>query len=457
MACADLPALLEVMIVFPQVGRDAVGGGQLGSTIWKSGNLRVEVFPATPHVIAGADRKGRAADDLAQCRIGSVSPFVEAILFAVAEVIKIARIVFSTLIGSRLARAVGLLLDRSGMTVGQVQQSDTLVRRETVFVVEEQANPSSDYFVLPAVSSRYARVVRCCWSDLPASDELAGAWVVFVRYVPPGWARLVAAMRPRLGGVVYFMDDDLLDFRASSGMPLRYRYKLARFATWRKRWLVRMNAQLWVSTPWLQERYARWSPRLVLPVPLADVGETRRIFYHGSASHGAEICWLRPVVAEVLAHDERVVFEIVGGADVYRLYRGMDRVTVVHPMRWASYQAFLTSPGRHVGMVPLLDLPFNRARSYTKFFDITRCGAVGVYSSSGACAEVVTDGVDGLLVDLHRDDWVAAIVSLVGDEPLRQRLLRNAVAKQRELGGDANEGSAPEARPDGTSPGSFCQ
>jgi Glycosyl transferases group 1 len=109
-------------------------------------------------------------------------------------------------------------------------------------------------------------------------------------------------------------------------------------------------------------------------------------------------------------------------------------------MKWPAYQAFLAMPGRHIGLAPLLDLPFNRGRSYTKFFDITRCGAVGVYSPGSVYSEVVSHGQDGLVVELEQEVWVEAILSLAQDEPLRQRLLRNAEVKSTELTGLAQRG-----------------
>jgi glycosyltransferase involved in cell wall biosynthesis len=310
----------------------------------------------------------------------------------------------------------------------------------TIYVVEEQANPSTDYFVLPAVSAPGLRVVRCGFADLPAVADLVGASVVFVRYVPKHWVRLIEAVRPQLRRLAFFMDDDVLDVRASAGMPLRYRLKLARLAAWRVGWLRRQGAELWVSTPWLLQKYVSWQPSLVPPSPVSQAENVRRVFYHGSASHAAEIRWLRPVMEETLRRDEQLVFEIVGGGDVYRMYRGMPRVNVVHPMKWPAYQAFLSMPGRHVGLVPLLDVPFNRARSCTKFFDITRCGAVGIYSPHGACAELVCHEVDGLVVPLEQSAWVEAILRLARDEPLRQTLLLNAQEKQGELGDKARTG-----------------
>jgi glycosyltransferase involved in cell wall biosynthesis len=186
---------------------------------------------------------------------------------------------------------------------------------------------------------------------------------------------------------------------------------------------------------------------LVLPSPAADTTTLRRVFYHGTASHDAEKRWLRPIVAEAVRRDDRLVFEIIGGQRVNRLYRGLPRVSVVHQMTWSAYQAFIAFPGRHIGLAPLLDSPFNRARSYTKFFDITHCGAVGIYSPNGACAEVVRHGMDGLLVELEEEAWVEAILSLVRDEPLRRGLLRNARARLGELRDVAQRGYAELIRP----------
>ena len=295
-----------------------------------------------------------------------------------------------------------------------------------VYLVEERSNPSTDYFILSALAGAGRRIHRCAFDALPAPQALKGAAVVFVRYLPARWIELVDSVRDQLAALVFFMDDDVLDPLAASGMPWRYRLKLYRLAARHVAWLRRQDAALWVSSPWLVGKYAEWAPRLVLPRPVVDRTDYRRLFYHGTASHAAEIRWLRPVIEDVLRADERVVFEIIGGQQVQRLYRGLPRVTVVHPMKWSAYQAFMDLQGRHIGLAPLLDLPFNRARSCTKFFDITRCGAVGLYSAEGACAQVVTQGVNGLLLPLQPQPWIDAILALAADEPKRLEMLRKA-------------------------------
>ncbi|PPD40946.1 MAG: hypothetical protein CTY16_16755 [Methylobacter sp.] len=320
---------------------------------------------------------------------------------------------------------------------------DSNSAKATVFLIEECANPSTDFFILPILVFGGHTVVRCNHHDLPARDALTQAIVIFVRYVPANWAKLVAASRQQLRALIFFMDDDVLDFSASVGMPPVYRYKLAKLALRQRAWLRRQQARLWVSTPYLIDKYADWQPQLVLPTSTAFPDRIKRIFYHGSiATHKAEIRWLRPVLEEVLRKDPQAVFEIIGKKEVFELYRGLPRVTVVHTLKWPAYQAFLAMQGRHVGLNPLLDIPFNRARSYTKFFDITRCGAVGIYTPDSTCAQVVGHQQHGLLVELDPSAWVEAILSLTQNDGYWQTLLGNAQAKMLALTVQAQQANA---------------
>lgn len=307
------------------------------------------------------------------------------------------------------------------------------------FVIEENRNASTDYYLVPALSSLGCDLRRISHGEALPPADLDGSLIVFIRYIPNVWIKLIERIKQKIRGVIFFMDDDLLDLRASEGMPLRYRAKLSRLSVVRKSWLREQNIELWVSTPYLYEKYKSWKPRLVLP---SNVGTTpcRKIFYHGSASHAAEIKWLQPVIGEVLERDESIVFEIVGGSNVYRAYNKHPRVIVTHPMKWPAYQAYLLMSERHIGLAPMLDSPFNRARSYTKFFDITSCGAVGIYTKGTIYADVVGHRSEGLVVDMQQQDWVDSILTLVQDENLRIKLLQNAREKVKKLNEIAESG-----------------
>jgi len=297
-----------------------------------------------------------------------------------------------------------------------------------VFIVEERANPSCDFFVIPALIAQRLSYTRCLFHELVTANALRNAMVIFIRYVPSAWQKLISAQRTHIRHVIFFMDDDVLDASAFAGMPWRYQLKLMRLSASRTTWLQQYTT-LWVSTPYLHHKYCHWQPRLLLPSSIPVEDNFTRIFYHGSATHKADIAWLFPVISEVLHSNEQLTFEIIGGQDVYRHYKKLPRVTIVHPMSWPSYQAFISKQNYHIGVNPLVNTPFNKARSYTKFFDITRCHAVGIYSPNSCCADVVAHLHEGLIIELNPADWVEAVLNLANDKALRSQLLMNAQQK----------------------------
>ncbi|WP_173272477.1 glycosyltransferase family 1 protein [Thiosulfatimonas sediminis] len=308
-----------------------------------------------------------------------------------------------------------------------------------MIIIEERENPSTDYFVLPQFPLTKFDVKRCTFNQGISADLLTDAIVVFVRYLPKKWRQLVAENRVVLKSLYFFMDDDLLDLKASKGMPLRYRWKLLTLAALHKNWLLQQQAEFWVSTPYLLNKYHAYSPDLMTPKPVQALHNSVKVFYHGSASHKAEIEWLLPVMTAVLARNKNVCFEIIGGPSVYQAFKGLPRVQVIHPMGWEAYQHFIKQPGRHIGLAPLLDSAFNAARSYTKVFDITQAGAVGIYSvnseSAGFVASICSSGVipAGLVLPLEPALWIEAILELADDVERRQLMLEQAQVRLASL------------------------
>jgi Glycosyl transferases group 1 len=308
--------------------------------------------------------------------------------------------------------------------------------KPVAWIVEEQLNPSTDHYVEPALHRLGFQVIRRGLMDVPQASELRGTAVVFVRYLSPAWRNAVDEVRGELSGLVYFMDDDLLDVHASAELSARYRLKLWRMAARHHNWLLQQKAAFWVSTAMLARKYAASAPKVISPSPLPAVPHLKRIFYHGSESHRAEIEWLVPVIGAVLANAPDAGFEVIGDSQVRQLFAGIPRVTVIHPLKWPAYLGFSATGERHIGLAPLLDTRFNRSRSHTRFLDHTRMGAAGVYSESSASAAVVTPRHDGVVVPMRHNDWVEAILELLADEALRSSIAANArttVARLAEL------------------------
>ncbi|BBM00383.1 glycosyltransferase family 1 protein [Microbulbifer sp. GL-2] len=294
-------------------------------------------------------------------------------------------------------------------------------------VVEEGPNPSTDYFVLPYLRKKGGQVQRLLFCDLPGGGELEGVGIIFVRYIPRQWQYLVRKNLSKLSAVHLFIDDDLFDWSAFAGLSPRYQLKILHYSWSRQWWLKSISAGLLVSTPYLYHKYQQWSPELLQAEPM-DVkrDQSLTIFYHGSASHIGEIRWLVPVFQEVIQRNSHLNFEIIGDGRINKLFRGVSRVQVIHPMKWPTYLSMMRRPGRTIGLAPLLDSSFNKARSYTKFFDITQAGAVGIYAEGEIYGRVIRHQKNGLLLPMQASAWVEAILRLAEDKPLREKLLTGA-------------------------------
>jgi hypothetical protein len=103
-------------------------------------------------------------------------------------------------------------------------------------------------------------------------------------------------------------------------------------------------------------------------------------------------------------------------------------------MSWPDYQDYLASVRYQVGLAPLLDTPYNRARSHTKLYQITRAGAAGVFSNVIPYSAKIIDGQTGVLSENHRYQWVRTIVSLLRDPSRRKTIHDNARAWCQEHG-----------------------
>jgi glycosyltransferase involved in cell wall biosynthesis len=253
----------------------------------------------------------------------------------------------------------------------------------------------------------------------------------------------------------YFIDDDLLDLRALFGIPLPYALRLWRKATSKRKMILSSCAELWVSTPYLANKYAAWNPRLLRPVASGSLLERSwapssslpssssfctsdslsaptsyidsdlqsvHICYHGTWSHRDDMKWLAPVIAEVQRRCPNTVFEVIGGDRVARIFKGIPRVLVLPTMAWPDYLKHTQTVRQDIGLAPLRDTLFNRGRGPIKFFDYARTGAVGVYSAGPAFSDFVSNGVDGFVLDNDPTLWVERIVELVNSPGLRQSM-----------------------------------
>lgn len=316
----------------------------------------------------------------------------------------------------------------------------------TAYVLSDGNTASTDYFLFPYLESLgyTPQLVDTRISDSGLQSCQKNSLVVISRYFPMVFRERLESCKRAGIPIVYFMDDDLFDFRALKGLPWKYRWKILRFSLWQQRRLRELCEEFWLSTPYLMQKYAELRPQLIQPLPSPELIHSKRglikVCYHGTASHRSELLWLFKVVRQVQSSSLNVHFEIFGDNTVKRLYRGIPRVAILHPMSWNQYLSWSGSIQRDIALAPLLPSSFNSARGPTKFFDYARIGAAGIYSSVAPYKGFVCDGVDGLLVDNDPEYWANTILTLAEDNSMRTRI---ALAARDRVVGMSDTGDNP--------------
>lgn len=153
-----------------------------------------------------------------------------------------------------------------------------------------------------------------------------------------------------------------------------------------------------------------------------------RIGWQGGASHYEDIYVVRDAIVEVLRRNENVKFVYLGDCRFDKLFQGIPtgRMEFNTWVQFVAYPFQLPLLNLDIGLCPLIDNVFNRNKSAIKYFDYTTTGAATVASNIPPYSPVITNEVDGLLVENDTKSWVDAIERLVKDKEKRQSLADKA-------------------------------
>lgn len=108
-----------------------------------------------------------------------------------------------------------------------------------------------------------------------------------------------------------------------------------------------------------------------------------------------------------------------------------NRPQVVQNRGTANYNRFISrfySAGYDIGLAPLLKTAFYQSKTNSKYREYGGCGIAGIYSRASPYTECVAHEHTGLVVENTRDSWRAALLRLIEDDELRERIKRNARA-----------------------------
>lgn len=316
-----------------------------------------------------------------------------------------------------------------------------------VAVLHQGAGSTIDHFLrLPVEESgRHLLEVDTSQPPDPSMASCLGAMaeVVVVRYLPRPWLEVLWQLRRQGTELIYLMDDDLLDPAAQKDLPASYRRRLQASITRRRRLVPLLFDALWVTSPVLAERYGYLGARCLplRPHPKLLQGSPRlQLAYLGTSVHWPEMLFLVPVLQELQQRHGHTHVEVFGDHKVNRLFRGLPRLRIIHPMGWSQYLAETGSQRIDLLLCPLLASPFNAARAPVKFIDAARTGAVGLYSDLPPYQGWIRDGIDGVLLRNNTNDWINAIEALILDSVLRHRLAQVCRQRALELAGVGDAG-----------------
>lgn len=135
----------------------------------------------------------------------------------------------------------------------------------------------------------------------------------------------------------------------------------------------------------------------------------------GSPSTWCNVRPLLPLLAE-LCRDEKVRFRAIGAG----IEAEPDRFPGLELADWSEASEVAEVQAMDVGIMPLLDLPFQRGKSGYKLVQYMACGLPAVASPVGVNSEII-NGSNGLLA-AGAAEWRDALVRLIGDAKLRRQM-----------------------------------
>jgi hypothetical protein len=193
-----------------------------------------------------------------------------------------------------------------------------------------------------------------------------------------------------------------------------------------------------VSTPYLKEVYSEFCPNIYVVPNSIDVQRWDkvqrkkkpgiRIGWMGSTSHAEDLEIVASIIPEILEKHKDVTF-VFGSGALPDFLKGIERVEVLE--KWVpilKYPQHLAHQDFDIGMAPLRDNKFNRAKSNLRWLELAALGIPCVASNVGHFKETLRHGKDVLLAE-NANEFSAHLSALISSVSLRKQI--GSAAKAR--------------------------
>ena len=191
-----------------------------------------------------------------------------------------------------------------------------------------------------------------------------------------------------------------------------------------------------VSTDYLKECYKPFNKNIfVVPncidfqrwdkvVSIKNLGSRIRIGWAGGANHEDDLDILVPVIPIVLEKRKDVEFYFVHGVStkIRELSKRYNRIKWTH--KWEhidKYHHFISNFRFDVGLAPIVDSRFNRAKSNLRWLEYSALKIPTIAADIEPYKKAIKSGETGILVK-STDEWVSAILDLVDNETKRRKI-----------------------------------
>ncbi|WP_239496243.1 glycosyltransferase family protein [Salinicola peritrichatus] len=320
-------------------------------------------------------------------------------------------------------------------------------------LLSDNAQPTEDIYFMSSVapwlraqghSVRHINASR--WSPRmlwPYLDKwLVGANILICRSLSIRWIDYLEA-HGRWGALYYLIDDDIAAASEERDLPEPYRQRMARIATINQPRILALADEVVVSSESLWKLFAKQHAHVsLLTPPYSFICPDQRHFsnerwtmgFHGTRAHLEDLNKIAPAI--VAAHDKypSLDVEIMLGRYTPKLLKGLERLSTPKPMDWLVFSNYQRMRRIQIGLVPLWETPFNRGKSFIKFFDIAAMGGVGIYSNREPYRSLVSHGHDGLLADDDPQSWLCCLQLLMENPEDAKAMAKKAAEKARVIG-----------------------
>ena len=265
--------------------------------------------------------------------------------------------------------------------------------------------------------------------------------IILVRYIPFKIFLYLTILKRKSKKIILLLDDNLLDLNIFSELPFFYKLKIFINIYLYKFFFNFFINEIWVTNKLLGEKVKQKISKNNINIKLLALNYNQnyplkniyKIAYLGTTSHTKELLWLKKLFEKIQRQRNDCLIEIYVNKKWRNYFRSVPRMKMSYPLDWETFYLDTVVGKVDIVLNPIFNSNFNNFRSPTKFFDITRLEAVGIYSNLKPFSEFIHDNHDGILLDNNIDDWAEKISYLLDNSDVRERLLVNASKRSGRL------------------------